>query len=117
MLGLYFILMVIPGADRRINKAAKEKEKTDKQYDAGHPSVKSMSFVHTRGLTHCVYPGHTLLGDTDIKAQREEGVNSGMCKKPSMFTLTNVIKHGLCIYCFDKIKKISAEFRKKALFE
>ncbi|AEN65930.1 hypothetical protein Entas_3208 [Enterobacter soli] len=109
--------MVIPGANGRINKAAKEKEKTDKQYDAGHPSVKSMSFVHTRGLTHCVYPGHTLLGDTDIKAQREEGVNSGMCKKPSMFTLTNVIKHGSCIYCFDKIKKISAEFRKKALFE
>jgi hypothetical protein len=65
--------MVIPGANGRVNKAAKEKQKADEQYDAGHPSVKSMSFVHTRGLTHCVYPGHTLLGDTDIKAQWEEG--------------------------------------------
>ena len=109
--------MVIPGANGRINKAAKEKEKTDKQYDAGHPSVKSMSFVHTRGLTHCVYPGHTLLGDTDIKAQREDGVNSVMCKKPSTFTFVNVIERNLCIYYVDKIKEISAEFRKKALFE
>jgi hypothetical protein len=39
-----------------------------------------MSFSHTRDLTHCVFPGHALLGDRDIKAQREERVNSQMCK-------------------------------------
>ena len=49
--------MVIPGANGRINKAAKEKEKTDKQYDAGHSGVKLMSFSHTRDLTHSVFPG------------------------------------------------------------
>lgn len=84
--------MVIPGTNGRINKAAKEKEKTNQQYDAGHPSVKPMSFVHTRGLTHCVFPGYTRAGDLHIKAQREEGVNSAGCKNPSMFTLTNVIE-------------------------
>ena len=72
--------MVIPGANGRVNEAAKEKQKADEQYDAGHSGVKSMSFAHTRGLTHCVFPGHALLGDNDIKAQREEGVNSAMCK-------------------------------------
>ena len=80
MLRLNFVLMVIPGANGGINKAAKEKQETDKQYDAGHPGVKSMSFSHTCGLTHCVFPGHALLGDKDIKAQREDGVNSVMCK-------------------------------------
>ncbi len=60
--------MVIPGANTGINEAAKEKEEADKQYDAGHSSVKSMSFVHTRGLAHCLFPDYTLLGDADIKA-------------------------------------------------
>lgn len=72
--------MVIPGTNRGINEAAKEKQEADEQYDAGHSGVKSMSFAHTRGLTHCVFPGHALLSDRDIKAQREEGVNSAMCK-------------------------------------
>lgn len=72
--------MVIPGTNRGINEAAKEKQEADQQYDAGHSSVKSMSFSHTCGLTHCVFPGHTLLGDADIKAQREGWVNSAMCK-------------------------------------
>ena len=72
--------MVIPGANRGVNEAAEEKQEADKQYDAGHPGVELMSFSHTRGLTHCVFPGHALLGDRDIKAQREERVNSAMCK-------------------------------------
>jgi hypothetical protein len=72
--------MVIPGANGRVNEAAKEKQKADEQYDAGHSGVKSMSFAHTRGLTHSVFPGYALLGDEDIKAQREDGVNSAMCK-------------------------------------
>lgn len=49
---LFFILMVLPGADRRVDETSKEEEKTDKQYDTGHASVKSMSFSHTVGLTH-----------------------------------------------------------------
>ena len=47
--------MVVPGANRRVNEAAKEKQETDKQYDAGHSGVKSMSFAHTRDLTHSVF--------------------------------------------------------------
>lgn len=55
LLRLNFVLMVIPGANGGINKAAKEKQETDKQYDAGHPGVKSMSFSHTRSLTHFLF--------------------------------------------------------------
>ncbi len=72
--------MVIPGADGRVNEAAKEKQEADEQYDAGHPGVKTVSFAHTRGLTHSLFPGYALLGDGDIKAQRDERVNSVMCK-------------------------------------
>ena len=49
--------MVVPGANRRVNEAAKGKQEADEQYDAGHSGVKSMSFAHTRGLTHSVFPG------------------------------------------------------------
>ena len=64
--------MVIPGANGRVNEAAKEKQKADEQYDAGHSGVKTVSFAHTRGLTHSLFPGHALLGDGDIKAQRKD---------------------------------------------
>ncbi len=113
MLRLDFVLVVIPGTNRRVDKAAKEKQEADEQNDAGHPSVKPMSFVHARDLTHCVFPGHTLLGDADIKAQREGRVNSGMCKNPSMFTLTRVIKNNECIFCVDNTKKIGQKNRNK----
>lgn len=49
--------MVVPGADGGVYEAAEEKQEADKQYNAGHPSVKSMSFVHTRCLTHCIFLG------------------------------------------------------------
>ena len=49
--------MVIPGANRRVNEAAKEKQEADEQYDAGHSGIKLMSFAHTRDLTHSVFPG------------------------------------------------------------
>lgn len=55
LLRLDLVLMVIPGANGGINKAAKEKQETDEQYDAGHPGVKSMSFSHTRSLTHFLF--------------------------------------------------------------
>ncbi len=84
LLRLDLFLVVIPGADRGVNEAAKEKQEADEQYDAGHPRVKPMSFVHTRDLTHCVFPGHTLPGDTAIKAQRQERVNYAMCKNASI---------------------------------
>ncbi len=47
-----FILMMVPGADGGVDKASKEEEKADKQYDTGHATVKSMSFTHTGCLTH-----------------------------------------------------------------
>ena len=77
MLRLNFVLMVIPGANGGINKAAKEKQETDEQYDAGHPGVKSMSFSHTRSLTPLSFPEYTLLGDTAIKAQPQVWVEFG----------------------------------------
>lgn len=116
MLRLDLVLVVIPGTDRGINKAAKKEQKADEQYDAGHPSVKSMSFVHTRGLTHCAFPGHTLLGDTDIKAQREDRVNSAECKLRSTFTLIIVIKNDSNIYCIDNHKKNNQKSRNKTVF-
>jgi len=60
LLGLLFLLMVIPRTNRRINEAADEKEEADKQYDTRHPSVKPMSSSHTCGLTHCSFPENTL---------------------------------------------------------
>ena len=69
-------LMMIPGANRRVDKASKEEDKADKQYDTGHATVKSMSFTHTGCLTHKrfleVYPK---MGDGGIKAQERGGVN------------------------------------------
>ena len=44
--------MMVPGADGGVDKASKEEEKADKQYDTGHATVKSMSFTHTGCLTH-----------------------------------------------------------------
>lgn len=71
-----FILMMVPCADGGVDKASKEEEKADKQYDTGHATVKSMSFTHTGCLTHKrileVYPK---MGDGGIKAQERDGVN------------------------------------------
>ena len=68
--------MMVPGADGGVDKASKEEEKADKQYDTGHATVKSMSFTHTGCLTHKrfleVYPK---MGDGGIKAQERGGVN------------------------------------------
>ncbi len=57
LLRLDFVLMVIPGANGGVHEAAEEKQKADKQDNAGHSSVKSMSFVHTRCLAHYVFLG------------------------------------------------------------
>lgn len=71
-----FILMMVLCADGGVDKASKEEEKADKQYDTGHATVKSMSFTHTGCLTHKkdheVYPK---MGDGGIKAQERDGVN------------------------------------------
>lgn len=96
--------MMIPGANRGINEATKEKQKANQQYNAGHSSVKSMSFVHTRCLTHCIFLGIPF-GDAAIKAQWEEGVNYGKCKNSSMFTLIIVIDDDSSIYRFDRKEK------------
>ena len=67
---------MIPGADGGVDKASKEEEKADKQYDTGHATVKSMSFKHTGCLARTrmleVYPK---MGDGGIKAQERGGVN------------------------------------------
>jgi hypothetical protein len=44
--------MVVPGADRGIDKTSKEEEKADEQNDPGHATVKSVSFSHTGCLVH-----------------------------------------------------------------
>ncbi len=69
LLGFFFILMVVPGADGGVDEAAKEEKEADEEYDPRHSTVKSMSFSHTGGLAHKgfleKYP-HS--GDSDIKA-------------------------------------------------
>jgi len=52
------------------------------------------------------------LGDTVIKAQWEDGVNSEMCKKPSTFTFVNVIERNVCIYYVDNNKESNQKNRK-----
>ena len=108
--------MVIPGADGGIYKAAEEKHEADEQYDAGHPGVESMSFSHTRSLTHFIFPEYTLLGDTAIKAQPQVRVNSAKCKIASMLTLIYVIKNNAFIYRIDNYRKNIQKKRKKGLF-
>ncbi len=50
LLGLDFILVVIPRADGGVDKATKEEKKTDKQYNAGHSTVESMPSSYAGGL-------------------------------------------------------------------
>ena len=45
MLSFFFALMVLPGTDGRVDKTAKEEDKADEQYDTGHATVKSVSFL------------------------------------------------------------------------
>lgn len=52
LLSFFFALMMLPGADGGVDKAAKEEDKADEQYDSGHATVKSVSFSHTGCLTH-----------------------------------------------------------------
>ena len=83
---------MVPGADGGVDKASKEEDKADEQYDTGHATVKSMSFTHTGCLTHKrfleVYPK---MGDGGIKAQERGGVNWCRCKSAAVKTLINVI--------------------------
>jgi hypothetical protein len=56
LLGFYFVLMMVPGADSGVDKTAKKEEKTDEQNNAGHTIVKLMSSSHTRNLCHANDP-------------------------------------------------------------
>ena len=77
LLRLDFILMMIPGANRGIDEAAKENKEADKKYDTGHATVKSMSFSHTVCLTHeGSFRVNPMYGRYVIKAQRHQQVNS-----------------------------------------
>ncbi len=50
LLGLDFILVVIPRADSGVDKATKEEKKTDKQYNTGHSTVESVPSSYAGGL-------------------------------------------------------------------
>lgn len=50
LLGLDFILVVIPRADGGVDKATKEEKKTDKQYNTGHSTVESVPSSYAGGL-------------------------------------------------------------------
>jgi hypothetical protein len=47
-----FILMMIPGADRGVDEAAKKEEEANKENDPGHATVELMSFSHRGCLAH-----------------------------------------------------------------
>ena len=44
LLGFFFVLVVMPRTDGRVDEASEEEDKTDKQHDPGHSTVKSVSF-------------------------------------------------------------------------
>jgi hypothetical protein len=44
LLGLFFVLVVMPRTDGGVDETPKEEDKADKQYDTGHTTVKSVSF-------------------------------------------------------------------------
>jgi len=68
--------MMIPGANRGIDEAAKENEEAYKKYDTGHATVKSMSFSHTGCLTHNgSFKNTRFTGDSDINAHSFRQVN------------------------------------------
>lgn len=50
LLGLDFILVVVPRADGGVDKATKEEKKTDKQYNTGHSTVESVPSSYAGGL-------------------------------------------------------------------
>ena len=52
LLGGFFILVMVPGAHRGVDEAAKEEDEADEQNDPGHATVKPMSFSHSSDLTH-----------------------------------------------------------------
>ena len=45
LLGLFFVLVVMPRADGGVDEASEEEDKADKQYDTGHSTIKSVSFT------------------------------------------------------------------------
>ncbi len=79
----FLSLVMVPGADGGVDKASKEEEKADKQYDTGHATVKSMSFTHTGCLTHKrfleVYPK---MGDGVLRHRNEVGSIDADVKVP-----------------------------------
>ena len=52
LLRVFFVLVVVPRTDSRVDEASEEEDEADKQYDPDHATVKSVSFSHTGCLTH-----------------------------------------------------------------
>jgi len=44
LLGLFFLLVVMPRTDRGVDEASKEEDQADEEYDTDHSTVKSVSF-------------------------------------------------------------------------
>ena len=44
LLGLFFVLVVMPRTNGGVDETSEEEDQTDKQYDSDHATVKSVSF-------------------------------------------------------------------------
>lgn len=92
LLGLFFILMVVPGANGGIDESAKKEEEADKKDRSYHATAKSVPVSHTGTLVHNKILMHTRReGVIYIKAQHAARVNSGKCKVTSNKILTSAI--------------------------
>ncbi len=69
LLGVCFLVLVmLPGANRGVDKTAKKEKEADKKNNAGHSAVKPVSSSHTRNLCHAsgLWVCPTAAGDGDI---------------------------------------------------
>ena len=64
----FFVLVMVPGANRGVDKTAKKEKEADKKNNAGHSAVKPVSSSHTRNLCHAngLWVSPTAAGDADI---------------------------------------------------
>lgn len=88
----------MPRTNGGVDEASEEEEKTDKQYDPDHATVKSVSFAQAGNLAHkrflVVYPTE---GDTHIKAYCGGMVNSSLCKIASVVLSSYVMEINIII--------------------
>jgi len=109
-LRFFFILVMMPGTNGRVDEASEEEEKTDKQYDTDHATVKSMSFSHTGSLTHKrflqMYP--TVWAILTLRhTVREWSIHHYVkCKNASVVLSFYVMEHNFIICINNELTKI-----------